>query len=86
MVNLITLETKKEDKMKADKILGALSKPDYQNIEITEAVIEQYDADKAKVDIDYNEDEGITYLDTDIPHCKTGKFFNFNFEVLLPDS
>lgn len=71
--------------MKADKILGALSKPDYQNIEITEAVIEQYDADKAKVDIEYNEKEGIAYLDTDIPHCKTGKVFNFNFDVLLPD-
>lgn len=71
--------------MKADKILGALSKPDYKNIEITDAVIEQYDADKAKVDIYYNEQSGVAYLDTDIPHCKEGRVFNFNFDVLLPE-
>ena len=71
--------------MKADKILGALSKPDYKNIEITEAVIEQYDADKAKVDIYYDEQSGVAYLDTDIPHCREGRVFNFNFDVLLPD-
>lgn len=71
--------------MKAEKILGALSKPDYKNIEITDAVIEQYDADKAKVDIEYHEKFGLAYLDTNIPFCKTGRVFNFNFDVLLPD-
>lgn len=71
--------------MKAENILAALSKPDYKNIEITDAVVEQYDASKAKVDIYYDNDWGIAYLDTDIPHCKEGRVFNFNFDVLLPE-